>query len=152
MRADTTKTAKQNDEEIFSAISGERREHRRHDLENLKVSVDRWEGKGRPGKLFGKLLDLSAGGAKIATRQSGFRVDQHIRVRIELPEYAGISAFIEKSNDNLGPKREWVGWMNVARVRSLGDGLTEVAGRLMDMDEIDRGMLGLYLSTQPLAA
>ena len=24
--------------------------------------------------------------------------------------------------------------------------------RLVDMDEIDRGMLGLYLSTQPLAA
>jgi hypothetical protein len=28
----------------------------------------------------------------------------------------------------------------------------EVAGRLVDMDELDRGMLSLYLSTQPLAA
>jgi hypothetical protein len=28
----------------------------------------------------------------------------------------------------------------------------DVAGRLVDMEEMDRGMLGLYLSTQPLAA
>jgi hypothetical protein len=28
----------------------------------------------------------------------------------------------------------------------------DIAGRLVDMDEMDRGMLGLYLSTQPLAA
>jgi hypothetical protein len=137
--------------ENFS-LGGERRQHRRHDLENLGVCVDRWEGKNRPGKAFGKLLDLSAGGAKICTDQSGFRVDQHIRVRIELPAYAGISPFVEKHGEGVEPKREWVGWMNVARVRPMDDGQVEVAGRLMDMDEMDRGMLGLYLSTQPLAA
>jgi ABC-type dipeptide/oligopeptide/nickel transport system ATPase subunit len=31
-------------------------------------------------------------------------------------------------------------------------GEIEIAGRLLDMEEMDRGMLGLYLSTQPLAA
>lgn len=131
---------------------GERRMHRRHDLETLQVSVNRWEGRGRAGQVFGKLLDLSAGGAKICTSQTGIRVDQHIRVRIELPDYAGISPFIEKGNRGVEPKREWVGWMNVARVRPVGKNQFEVAGRLMDMDEMDRGMLGLYLSTQPLAA
>jgi hypothetical protein len=28
----------------------------------------------------------------------------------------------------------------------------DVAGKLVDMDDLDRGMLGLYLSTQPIAA
>jgi hypothetical protein len=42
--------------------------------------------------------------------------------------------------------------MAVCRVRDTGDGEVEVAGRLLDMEEIDRGMLGLYLSTQPIAA
>ena len=151
MRIESSKPA-DNDEENFSSLGGERRQYRRHDLETLQVSVDRWEGKGRPGKLFGKLVDLSASGARICTEQSGFRVDQHIRVRIELPAYAGISPFVEKDPSGAAPKREWVGWMNVARVSSMEDGQTEVAGRLMDMDEMDRGMLGLYLSTQPLAA
>jgi hypothetical protein len=42
--------------------------------------------------------------------------------------------------------------MAVNRVKPLDASHTEVAGRLVDMDEMDRGMLGLYLSTQPLAA
>ena len=53
---------------------------------------------------------------------------------------------------NLQPKREWVGWMAVSRVHKIEEGRVDVAGRLVDMDEMDRGMLGLYLSTQPLAA
>ena len=129
----------------------ERRAHRRHDLEDRKVVVDRWEGKGRT-RSFGRLVDLSAGGARVWTNQPGVRVDQHIRIRIELPSYAGISPFIEKSGRSVQPKHEWVGWINVSRVRPIGDGQLEVAGQLMDMDEMDRGMLGLYLSTQPLAA
>ena len=58
----------------------------------------------------------------------------------------------------LRPTTEWVGWLDVVRVSRApsmaGDAepTYEVAGRLLDMDEIDRGMLGLYLSTQPLAA
>ena len=46
---------------------------------------------------------------------------------------------------------EWVGWLAVSRVKQIGSEF-EVAGRLMDMEELDSGMLGLYLSTQPLAA
>jgi hypothetical protein len=43
--------------------------------------------------------------------------------------------------------------MAVARVIKVDGGKeVDVAGRLVDMDEMDRGMLGLYLSTQPLAA
>jgi hypothetical protein len=37
-------------------------------------------------------------------------------------------------------------------VAKIGKDEYDVAGRLADMDDIDRGMLGLYLSTQPLAA
>jgi len=42
--------------------------------------------------------------------------------------------------------------MAVSRVMKVSEQQYEVAGRLVDMDEMDRGMLGLYLSTQPLAA
>jgi hypothetical protein len=45
-----------------------------------------------------------------------------------------------------------VGWLAVARVDRVSEKQVELAGRLVDMDEMDRGMLGLYLSTQPLAA
>ena len=38
------------------------------------------------------------------------------------------------------------------RVQRIGGNELEVAGRLLDMEDMDRGMLGLYLSTQPLAA
>ena len=44
------------------------------------------------------------------------------------------------------------GWMSVSRVQKTLSGEYDVAGTLIDMEEMDRGMLGLYLSTQPLAA
>ena len=132
--------------------SAERREHRRHDLEQQGIVIDRWDGARRQGEPFGQIVDLSAGGVKIRTNQANVRPDQQVRVRIELPDYAGICPFIDASANNLQPKREWVGWMAVARVKPDGAEGAEVAGRLVDMDEMDRGMLGLYLSTQPLAA
>jgi hypothetical protein len=73
-------------------------------------------------------------------------------VRLEMPSYAGICPFVETNNQNLKPKNEWIGWMAVGRVSKIGESEFDVAGRLIDMDEMDRGMLGLYLSTQPLAA
>jgi len=130
----------------------ERREHRRHDLEQQSLTIDRWDGARRVGKTFGQIVDLSAGGVRIRTEQTQIRPDQQVRVRIELPDYAGISPFIDASDKTLTPKREWVGWMAVARVNKIDDKSVDVAGRLVDMDEMDRGMLGLYLSTQPLAA
>ena len=130
----------------------ERREHRRHDMELAGIHVDRWDGNKRSGKAFGRLVDLSAGGVRIRTEQTDVKPDNQIRVRLELPAYAGISPFIDTSKQNLEPKREWVGWMAVARVMKVDGKSVDVAGRLVDMDEMDRGMLGLYLSTQPLAA
>ena len=130
----------------------ERREHRRHDLEQQGIGIDRWDGARRTGETFGQIVDLSPGGVRIRTEQANIRPDQQVRVRIELPVYAGICPFIDASGNNLQPKREWVGWMAVARVNKVDDKRMDVAGRLVDMDEMDRGMLGLYLSTQPLAA
>jgi hypothetical protein len=135
------------------ADGAERRQFRRHDLEQQSIPIDRWDGARRVGQMFGQIVDLSAGGVRIRTEQTNIRADQQVRVRIELPVYAGICPFIDASSDNqLQPKREWVGWMAVARVLKVDEKHVDVAGRLVDMDEMDRGMLGLYLSTQPLAA
>jgi len=130
----------------------ERREHRRHDLDQQGIAVERWDGTRRVGKAFGRIVDLSAGGVRIRTNQTTVRPDQQIRVRLELPNYAGITPFIYAGEAGLEPKREWVGWMAVARVSAVDEEQVDVAGRLVDMEEMDRGMLGLYLSTQPLAA
>jgi hypothetical protein len=69
-----------------------------------------------------------------------------------LPDYAGISPFIDASSSDMKPRRDWIGWMAVARVQKADNGEYNVAGRLVDMEDLDRGMLSLYLSTQPLAA
>jgi len=130
----------------------ERRIHRRHDLEQQGIPIDRWDGSRRNGQNFGQIVDLSAGGVRIRTEQTNIRPDQQVRVRIELPVYAGISPFIDTTSTEMKAKREWVGWMAVARVSKADGNQVDVAGRLVDMDEIDRGMLGLYLSTQPIAA
>jgi hypothetical protein len=137
----------------FKKSGADRREHRRHDMEQQGIAVSRWDGSKRAPKDFGRLVDLSAGGVRIRTNQTNVKPDGQIRVRLELPAYAGISPFIDASSENPQPKREWVGWMSIARVLpSARQGEVELAGRLVDMDEMDRGMLGLYLSTQPLAA
>src|SRR5204863_5796394 len=108
----------------------ERREHRRHDLEQQSINIDRWDGSRRVGKQFGQIVDLSAGGVRIRTEQTQIRPDQQVRVRIELPVYAGISPFIDASDKQLQPKREWVGWMAVARVNKVDEKSVDVAGRL----------------------
>ena len=130
----------------------DRREHRRHEIEQHGISVDRWDGMNIVPKPLGKLVDISAGGVRIHATSASVRPDQQIRVRLELPSYAGISPFVTPSPEGLSPKGEWVGWMTVSRVKALDEEKVEVAGRLVDMDEMDRGMLGLYLSTHPLAA
>lgn len=130
----------------------ERRKHRRHDLEMQCLPVQRWDGARGVGSYLGVLLDLSAGGIKLKTTDASVRVDQQIRIRLNLPAYAGISPFIDTADGNARPRTEWVGWVAVNRVHPTGDGHFEVAGQLIDMEELDRGMLGLYLSTQPLAA
>lgn len=135
------------------AFSGrDRRQHRRHDLEQQSIDVHRWDGSPKARVTFGRLVDLSAGGVRIRTQQAGLQPDLQIRVRLELPAFAGICPFVDTSSGQPQPKREWDGWMTVARVQKTGAGDYDVAGRLVDMEDLDRGMLGLYLSTQPLAA
>ena len=137
-------------DEVLSGA--ERREHRRYDMEQQSIRIDRWEGSAKTQAALGQVVDLSAGGVRIRTMQSNLRADRQIRVRLELPVFAGICPFVDTTGGRPVGKREWVGWMAVARVTPTRDGAFEVAGRLVDMEEIDRGMLGLYLSTQPLAA
>lgn len=147
------KQQQQQFEVSVEASGAERREHRRHDFDEQGITVERWDGSRREGKPFGRIVDLSAGGVRIRTEQTDVRPDNQIRVRLELPVYAGISPFVSTEGDHIKPAREWVGWMAVSRVVPVDGGKrAEVAGRLVDMDETARGMLGLYLSTQPLAA
>src|SRR4051794_1437916 len=92
------------------SVGAERRQHRRHDLEQRELPIDRWDGSRRIGRVFGKIMDISASGVRIRTEQKDIRADHQIRVRLELPEYAGISPFIDNSDgEGIKPKREWVG-------------------------------------------
>lgn len=135
-----------------SERGSDRRIHRRADLEQQSLQVERWEGSRKAGGVIGTIMDLSAGGVRIRTKMANILPENQIKVRLELPNYAGISPFVQTKGDQIVPTREWVGWMTVNRVRQAADGLFDVAGQLVDMDEMDRGMLGLYLSTQPMAA
>ena len=136
----------------FKRTGADRRDYRRHDLEQQDIRVSRWADAREP-ESFGRLVDLSASGVRIRTAKHTVQPDGRIRVRLELPAYAGISPFIDATDGAPRPTREWVGHMEVARVRPVaGRDEVEVAGRLIDMADHDRGMLGLYLSTQPLAA
>jgi hypothetical protein len=129
----------------------ERRAHRRHDLHQQAIPVERWDMRNKAGVVVGQIVDMSSGGVRIRT-QSPVAADQQIRLRIELPTYAGISPFIDTSTGTAKAKTQWVGWMAVCRVAKADGNSYDVGGRLVDMDDLDRGMLGLYLSTQPLAA
>lgn len=133
-------------------LGSERREHRRYELGGQTLQVDKWDGKRREALDFGHLVDVSAGGVKVRTSQGDIQPDHQIRVRLEMPSYAGICPFVDASGKGPKPKTEWVGWMAVSRVNKVSENSYDIAGRLIDMDEMDRGMLGLYLSTQPLAA
>ena len=133
-------------------VAADKREHRRYDLGGQTLMINRWDAARRAAQPLGSLMDLSAGGVRIRTQGSNVRPDSQIRVRIELPSYAGICPFIETAAGDAQPKTEWVGWLAVSRVNRVSEREADVAGRLVDMDEMDRGMLGLYLSTQPLAA
>jgi hypothetical protein len=135
-----------------SDVGSEQREHRRYDLGGQTLSVNRWDANRRSTAPLGYLMDLSAGGVRVRTEQSNIKADSQIRVRLELPSYAGICPFIDTEAGQPQPKTEWIGWLAVSRVKKVDGRSFDVAGRLVDMDDMDRGMLGLYLSTQPLAA
>ena len=132
--------------------AGEQRDHRRYDLGGQTLMVNRWDTARRTAQPLGYLMDLSAGGVRVRTDQVNIKPDSQIRVRLELPSYAGICPFIDTAEGEPQAKTEWVGWLAVSRVQKVDGRSYDIAGRLVDMDEMDRGMLGLYLSTQPLAA
>ena len=132
--------------------SKDQREHRRYDLGGQTLMINRWDSKRRSAAPLGYLMDLSAGGVRVRTDAANIKPDSQIQVRLELPAYAGICPFVDTNAAQPQPKTEWVGWLAVSRVSKIDDKQVDVAGRLVDMDEMDRGMLGLYLSTQPLAA
>ena len=133
-------------------VAADKRTHRRYDLGGQTLLINRWDASRRAAQPLGYLMDLSAGGVRIRTQQANVRPDSQIRVRLELPSYAGICPFVDTATGKPEPRTEWVGWLAVSRVSKIDDNSADVAGRLVDMDEMDRGMLGLYLSTQPLAA
>jgi hypothetical protein len=133
-------------------VGADKREHRRYELGGQTLSVNRWDTARRTAAPLGYLVDLSAGGVRVRTTEA-VKADSQIRVRLELPSYAGICPFVDTAEgSNPTPKTEWVGWLAVSRVKKIDGKNFDVAGKLVDMDEMDRGMLGLYLSTQPLAA
>ena len=137
---------------VQSDVSSDLREHRRYDLGGQTLSVNRWDANRRSTTPLGYLMDLSAGGVRVRTDDASVKADSQIRVRLELPSYAGICPFIDTAAGQPQPKTEWIGWLAVSRVKKVDGKSYDVAGRLVDMEEMDRGMLGLYLSTQPLAA
>jgi hypothetical protein len=128
-----------------------RRKHRRHDLEGTAIFVERYDGPTKGGRPLGEAMDLSASGIRIRVRLPEMRIGSQVRIRLRLPAYAGISPFVAGDGSGRGT-HEWTGWMTVTRMEKVNSDLWDVAGRLVDMREIDRGMLTLYLSAHPLAA
>src|SRR5271154_235236 len=109
----------------------DRRTHRRHDMETQGIPIDRWDGGRRQGTSFGRIVDISAGGVRIRTNETNVKPDHQIRVRMELPAYAGISPFIAPEGESLSPRNEWVGWMTINRVIPVDGKQVDVAGRLV---------------------
>jgi hypothetical protein len=138
--------------ETAAKKGSDRRVFRRHDLEQQSIEVKRVDAGRQDAAILGRIMDISAGGVRIRASKADVRPDHQIRVKLELPDYAGICPFVDTTGEQLTAKREWTGWMTVARVSEVEGDQMDVAGRLVDMDEMDRGMLKLYLSTQPLAA
>lgn len=153
--ADTTPSAPTSRRAATLAlVGGERREHRRHELSTPTVHVERIGTDSTQGDFVGTIVDLSAGGVRLRTSADAaadVQPGQMIDVRLSLPEHAGISPFIQLAGE-ARPTCEWVGRIEVLRRIDLGGGEIDVGGRLVGMTSIDRGMLGLYLSIQPLAA
>ena len=81
---------------IQGAGSGaDRRIHRRHDLEPQGITVKRIDANRRQSEALGEIVDISAGGVRIRTSDAKFRADNQVRVKLELPDYAGICPFVD---------------------------------------------------------
>lgn len=129
-----------------------RRQHRRHELAGPRVLVERITDV--KSQQIGSIVDLSASGVKLITAtDTGVEPGETIDVRLALPPHAGISPFVRLADETMAePACDWVGRLEVLRRVDRRDGSVELGGKLIGMTAVDRGMLGLYLSIQPLAA
>src|SRR5258706_9921920 len=98
----------------------ERRAHRRHDLHQQAIPVERWDVRTKAGVVVGQIVDMSSGGMRIRT-QSPVRADQQIRLRLQLPNYAGITPFIGSSTGFPRARAGWRGWMGVGRLPKIDE-------------------------------
>lgn len=130
----------------------ERRRFRRHELLGPQVIVEGWDASRSTAVPMGEILDLSAGGVRVRTGDPTLAPGQVVQIRLRLPSHAGISPFVNYAGSAIRPSCEWVGRFAVLRRFEREDGTIDLGGRLLGMDESTRGMLGLYLSIQPLAA
>src|SRR5689334_4167936 len=119
--AESSDPSDRSDQENRMRIGPDRREYRRHDLEQQGITIERCDARAGRRQPFGRLVDISANGVRVrATREASVRPDQQIRVRLELPTFAGICPFVDTTGGQPSPKREWIGWMTVSRVYPLG--------------------------------
>ena len=130
----------------------ERRRFRRHELIGPHVTVERWDPATECGVPLGEIMDLSAGGVRVRTGDPTVAPGQTIQIRLRLPSHAGITPFVSYAGEAIQPSCEWVGHFAILRRLEREDGTIDLGGRLLGMDDSARGMLGLYLSIQPLAA
>ncbi len=126
----------------------DRRRHRRHHTAFPAIAAP----VAATEAVLGEILDLSSGGLRLVTRDASAKPGDVTEVRLTLPPHAGIQPFIRLADDQPEPSCAWQGRFEVARRVDRGDGTFELGGKFCDMTPVDRGMLGLYLSTQPLAA
>lgn len=129
----------------------ERRRFRRQDMEALHVAIERVGARAGMVDRLGQLMDLSPGGMRIRTTANDLASGTQLKVRLQLPAYAGISPFVAGDGSGKGTN-EWCGRIEVVRAYRIAEDKWDVACRTLDMREIDRGMLTLYLSAHPLAA
>ncbi len=143
---------------VAAAAACERRRHRRHELAGggQGVIVERQTDAGY--EPIGHVLDLSAGGVRLildGTAGDDIRPGETVPVRLSLPDHAGLRPFVrlaDSTPDDAEFSGEWIGAFKVARRADLGEAGIQLGGCFEGMAELDRGMLGLYLSIHPLAA
>ena len=138
------------DAPVMMSLPSERRRTFRTDLEDRNIAVELRAPKGKPGKTIGTVMDLSTEGMKFKTRFGELAVGDRLSIKIQLPTMSGISAFVDKGEGKA--TNAWSGDFEVARVVRRMDGGYDIGGRLMNLTEADRGLLGLYLSLQTMTA
>src|SRR4051812_16146735 len=82
-----------------AAAGRDRRIHRRHDLEQQSIDIKRVDSSKQDAAVLGRIMDISAGGVRIRASKADVRSDQQIRVRLELPDYAGICPFVDTTGE-----------------------------------------------------